>query len=627
MPYDGTLWLSCIWSDFLVTNITAHYPDGSELEDVFTIDNGAIFQGNDVLHGRDILFTIYGDGTSDGEFSCLITCRTWAPTKSPTTDPTVEPTLNPSEDPTLDPTTDPTAEPTVSPTIDPTVSPTTSSPTDSPTTPAPTHPGEKTCGDVFDGSYSGEAVEFEVRIPHDGDIVIDCTDSDFEIESITAYDSDGNQLTDYDETETVAILDLLHGSDTTFIIEGAAYITSGTFDCSIECFSDAPSPSPTKMPTLWPTVSPTEDPTGSPTEDPTTDSPTTSPTADPTIPPGCCAGDSERTTTRCNVLDSETSCTRRASCHWIQTFDDTDCAWSYVEEPTDPGCCVAVDGSYEDSCMNFYEEEYCPTDYCYWTPTSDSFDCSKLWMPPPGCCKATGDSRRNARCDKMTSEDTCAAKSACEWIETDDPSECTDDDSEEDYDAGCCAGDSERASKRCNPKDSQTACDRMSSCHWILTDDSADCDWYGQMDAMETASGCCYATNVQSLAFRADLCQQYWNEDECMVSYDANGRNNCQWRPTDDDVDCDGLMTFVAAVSRQGYEPKTLSGADSAMINGAVNALNGEVSLMTVLMLFAAMFIMYRLYSCWKSARNDDGYEKVGDGPSNIYNACYQSTA
>jgi len=226
----------------------------------------------------------------------------------------------------------------------------------------------------------------------------------------------------------------------------------------------------------------------------------------------------------------------------------------------------------------------------------------------------------------MTSEDTCEAKSACEWIETNDPSECTDDDSEEDYDAGCCAGDSERASKRCNTKDSQTACDRMSSCHWIVTDDAADCDWYGQMDAMETASGCCYATNINSLAFRADLCQQYWNDDECMTSYDANGLNNCQWRTTDDDVDCDGLTTFLTAVGRQGFEPKTLFGADN-MMDHATKALNGEVSLMTVLMLFAAMFIMYRLYSCWKLARNDDGYEKVGDGPSNTYNACYQSMA
>merc|ERR1719295_1400616 len=452
--------------------------------------------------------------------------------------------------------------------------------------------------------------------------MVDCSASDFEISSITAYDASGNVLTDVDSSASVlTVLDLTHGGDYSFRIQGAAYITSGTFDCTIECASDAPTASPT---TLWPTVSPSPQPTGSPTADPTTDSPTTSPTADPTIPPGCCAGDSERTTTRCNVLDSETSCTRRASCHWIQTFDDTDCAWSYVEEPTDPGCCVTLDGLYEDSCMTIYDEESCPTDYCYWTPTSDSFDCSKLWTPPPGCCKATGASRKNARvCGKMTSEDTCQAKSACEWTS----SECTDDDSEEDYDAGCCAGDSERASKKCNTKESESACDRISSCHWILTDDSADCDWYGQMDAMETASGCCYATNINSLAFRADLCQQYWNEDECMVSYDANGRNNCQWRPTDDDADCDGLMTFVAAVSRQGFEPKTLFGADSAMINGAVNALNGEVSLMTVLMLFAAMFIMYRLYSCWKSARNDDGYEKVGDGPSNIYNACYQSTA
>merc|ERR550532_273339 len=42
---------------------------------------------------------------------------------------------------------------------------------------------------------------------------------------------------------------------------------------------------------------------------------------------------------------------------------------------------------------------------------------------------------------------------------------------------GCCAGDSERAAARCIKADDQTTCDRRSSCHWIETDDSSDCEW------------------------------------------------------------------------------------------------------------------------------------------------------
>merc|ERR1719403_462534 len=433
MPYDGDLTMDCSGSNFEIGSITAYDSRGNELTDADAAES--VLTVHDLGHGGDYTFIVEGGPYApSGTYDCTIECSSDAPTKSPSTEPTteptsgptIEPTPSPTMEPTVSPTAEPTLEPTPSPTPSPTLEPTTSSPTASPTTPAPTHPGELICGEQFDGSYSGETVDVEVRMPHDGDMMVDCSASDFEISSITAYDASGNVLTSSDvdsshSASKLTVLDLTHGGDYSFSIQGAAYITSGTFNCTIECTSDAPSNSPTKMPTLWPTVSPTAEPTESPIEDPTTDSPTTSPTADPTIPPGCCAGDSERTTTRCNVLDSETSCTRRASCHWIQTFDNTDCAWSYVEEPSDPGCCVAVDGSYEESmnCINFYEEEYCPTDYCYWTPTSDSFDCSKLWTPPPGCCKSSGSSssRKNARCEMLTSEDLCEARSACEWME------------------------------------------------------------------------------------------------------------------------------------------------------------------------------------------------------------------
>jgi len=162
-----------------------------------------------------------------------------------------------------------------------------------------------------------------------------------------------------------------------------------------------------------------------------------------------------------------------------------------------------------------------------------------------------------------------------------------------------------------------------------VTDDVSDCAWYGEVEEMEedgpVKSGCCYATSVQSLAFSADLCQQYWTDESCAVSYDAHGANNCRWRPTDDDVDCDGLMTFVAAVSSSSRQnQKTLViGSDSLMMDQTTKALNGEVSLMTVLMMFAAMFAVYRLYCCYKSARTNDGYEKLGDGN---YGATYGRT-
>merc|ERR1719150_2457071 len=75
------------------------------------------------------------------------------------------------------------------------------------------------------------------------------------------------------------------------------------------------------------------------------------------------------------------------------------------------------------------------------------------------------------------------------------------------------------------------------------------------------------------------------------------------------------LLMMFAAVSATRRDEKTFFiGADSVMMDQATKALNGEASLMTLLMMFAAMFAVYRLYCCYKTARTNDGYEKLGDG-------------
>ena len=131
------------------------------------------------------------------------------------TDPTASPTMAYAL--TVSPSKSPTAWPTVSPSA----SPTTAVPSTSPTTPAPIHPGEKICGDHFNGTYNGVPMNVEVRMPHDGDMTMDCSACDFDVTDITAYDSDGNELTDGNlAAESLAVYDLVHGGDYTFIIEG-----------------------------------------------------------------------------------------------------------------------------------------------------------------------------------------------------------------------------------------------------------------------------------------------------------------------------------------------------------------------------------------------------------------------
>merc|ERR1719385_652291 len=297
MPYDGDLTMDCSGSDFDIGSLSAYDSDGNEFADVEYA--ASILTVHDLVHGGDYWFTIDGaDYISSATFNCNIQCSSDAPTKSPTTEPTTEPTLGPTTEPTLKPTTDPTVVPTLSPTTYPTLEPTddptsdptvdpTDQPSTSPTTPAPTHPGELTCDSHDTGDYNGEPMEIEVRMPYDGDLTMNCSGSDFEIGSITAYDSDGNELTDVDAAASIlTVHDLGHGGDYLFIVDGVDYASSGTYDCAIDCSSDAPTKSPTTEPTTEPTLGPTTEPTLEPTTDPTVDptvSPTTYPTVNPTV--------------------------------------------------------------------------------------------------------------------------------------------------------------------------------------------------------------------------------------------------------------------------------------------------------------------------------------------------------
>merc|ERR1719244_2468498 len=190
--------------------------------------------------------------------------------------PTAQPSENPTRNPTTEPTTSPSSDPTTQPSEDPTASP---------TTPSPTHPGELICGSHTTGAYNGEAMNVEVRMPYDGDMTVDLSGSDFDIGSITAYDSAEVELTDVESAASIlTVRDLTHSGDYSIVIEGATYVSSGTFDIQISCSSDAPSQSPTEAPSPEPTGSPSLEPTASPSLEPTLD-PTVEPTVSPTEEP------------------------------------------------------------------------------------------------------------------------------------------------------------------------------------------------------------------------------------------------------------------------------------------------------------------------------------------------------
>jgi len=161
-------------------------------------------------------------------------------------------------------------------------------PTASPTTAAPSHPGELICGDSIQGEYNGEDVEIEVRMPYDGDMFVDLIESDFEIGSIIAYDSEGEQMDGLFEEGGLTVQDLTHNGDYIFRFRGVEGVEKGTFSLQISCSSDAPTKSPTSEPTDEPTDSPSADPSASPSTDPSaapTAEPTDEPSADPSASP------------------------------------------------------------------------------------------------------------------------------------------------------------------------------------------------------------------------------------------------------------------------------------------------------------------------------------------------------
>merc|ERR1719249_301284 len=360
MPYDGDLTMDCSGSDFEIGSITAYDSSGNELTDADAAES--VLTVHDLGHGGDYTFIVEGGPYApSGTYDCAIECSSDAPTKSPSTDPTPSPTKEPTDSPTAEPTKEPTVSPTTEPTDGPTEEPTdgptlepsksptswptpspstepTPSPSDSPTTPSPTHPGEKICGDHFNGTFHGEAMNVEVRMPYDGDMIMDCSACGFEIVNITAYDG-YNELTDGNPAgPTLEVSDLVHGGDYTCIIEGAPDVSEGKFDCKIECTSDAPTNSPTENPSTSPTPAPSVNPTVSPTKSPT-EWPTVSPTPSPTDSP-----------TKTPTSEPSDSPTTPAPTHPGEKTCDSQFSGSYNGEPMNVEVRMPYDGDLTMDC-------------------------------------------------------------------------------------------------------------------------------------------------------------------------------------------------------------------------------------------------------------------------------------
>merc|ERR1719242_1961031 len=231
-------------------------------------------------------------------------------------------------------------------------------------------------------------------------------------------------------------------------------------------------------------------------------------------PEGCCKGDAPRTNVRCNGYDSEDRCLRMAACQWVVTEEMTEIeaeqACEYVtttSTPPAPGCCMLDDTrpmSYEmgwdGQCITFSTEDQCVRPYsqdghvrCRWVETDDDQDCSLFWP---------------------TSTPTVAPA------------------------PGCCAALNKHVVDRCEAEAEMDRCDRMASCHWIITDDSSDCEWTSTT-APPPEPGCCTVSDTNDNSGHwNNICRDFYTEAPCMQPQDDNGDDRCSWTETEDTYDC-----------------------------------------------------------------------------------------
>merc|ERR1719197_355780 len=101
------------------------------------------------------------------------------------------------------------------------------------------------------------------------------------------------------------------------------------------------------------------------TEDPTDCDITTTESPTTTIMPGCCKGDSLKSSEKCNAIDDKVKCNGRSSCVFIDFgVLEEDCVFEPTQPPEDPGCCygnpdIAYSKRWMESCKTFEFESEC----------------------------------------------------------------------------------------------------------------------------------------------------------------------------------------------------------------------------------------------------------------------------
>merc|ERR1719420_1382678 len=297
---------------------------------------------------------------------------------------------------------------------------------------------------------------------------------------------------------------------------------------------------------------------------------TTTTTTTTTEEPGCCKGDSARTNERCNKMEGRDKCERSSSCHFISGgLLDVDCV---VDSTTiEPGCCyINPDAAYskrwQESCTAFSTEKDCTMltnadgePRCVFEPLGEGYDCSQLWptttttTEEPGCCRGYS-YKAQAKCVGLEDQIACERKD-CEWVLTDDEKDCeltttTTTTTTTTVAPGCCKADSAKRQDMCDLKDTQSKCDRSSSCTWLVGDDPSLCEH--PTTEVPEEPGCCYGNPDIAYSKRwQETCTTFSTESECTMLTNDDGEARCVFEPLTEGYDCSQLWPTTTTTTTE----------------------------------------------------------------------------
>jgi len=313
-------------------------------------------------------------------------------------------------------------------------------------------------------------------------------------------------------------------------------------------------------------------------------------------------------------------------CFWepLGEYEDCETVWPTTTTTTSSpaGCCYGDSYKANDKCTRAADEGRCQDMGCSWQVTDDPDDCEMTTTTPsptttttttPGCCDSDVSKMKFDKCNAKEDQAGCEKISDCFWNSGHDatceppvfttvtPPTTTS------TPAGCCRGSSYKAQDKCYGLEDQLGCERK-DCEWVVTDDDSECDITTTTSSVEL--GCCAGTTAKN----SDMCNEKTDRDSC----ERTGK--CEFRV--DELDCSWPTTtsepWLGAQedhqlpynphkvnkqsSRKGrHQEAMLFGGESAVSQ----AMDYQVSLSSLLLLAIAAFAVYQTYRWFAGSKGD----------------------